>query len=60
MRKIILLAIVALALAGGAGLWLEPTDPAIGSTAPGTVSTMELHAKADAAKLADTTVAQAY
>jgi hypothetical protein len=60
MRRIIPLAVVALALAAATGLWLRPTDPAIGSIAQATISTMELHANADAAKLADTTVAQAY
>jgi hypothetical protein len=58
MRKIIALAIVA--LAGATGLWLRSTGPAIGSSAPGTISTIALHANADTGKLADTTVAEAY
>jgi hypothetical protein len=60
MRRIIVLAIVVLALAGGTGLWLKATAPAVGSTTPNAISTNALHGNTDAGKLTDTTVAQPY
>ena len=57
MRKVIALATVTAVLAIGFGLWAKSTGEA---TTSRSVSTMELHLKADPQKLPDRTVSEAY